>query len=278
VPKFGIHYIVLRKVQAALEGSSEPALREVGRILDDNPFAASLGCIGPDLLFWAPDYLIVEFLREHVATYDRLKQGWETLKEFAEAIEKNVEDGVDAVIAELEQLPVVGPAIATAVDYAEAFEKIKEAFDNLADGFDAEMEQALLVRVLGLDSSGVFQSITQARSVLHGQFQSTQQAGREEMDWYWFEMLHYRNTGDFVKALIRNAEASGDEQQMAYAYGYATHYVTDLVGHPFVNTISGSPYRMNVQRHLVIENFMDQCCSKKWVSACMTTFPPASPR
>jgi hypothetical protein len=256
MPKHGIHYLVLQKMQAKLEDSSEAGDRDLGQILRDNPFAASLGCIGPDLLFWAPDYAVVQQLRDLVENYDRIRRTWETLDEVIEAILDNVEEGVEAVITALEQIPVVGPAIAVAVDYAEAFDAIASEFDKLVAAFKDELKQALFIRILGLD--GTAEGVTLARSLFHGLFQCSQQAGREEMDWYWFEMLHYRNTGDFVKALIRNAEASGDIQQMAYAYAYVTHYATDFVGHPFVNTISGSPFRMNVQRHVVIENFMDQ--------------------
>jgi hypothetical protein len=258
MPKYGIHFIVLEKVKSRLEGSNDPARQALGRILGEHKLAASVGCIGPDLLFWAPDYALVESLRDLVTTYDTLRRSWETLEEFADAIEDHIEEGVDAVLVALEQIPVLGPVLATVSDYHDAFEAIDSAFGNLAAGFRDEVAQALFVRTLGLDSAGGSESNTLARSLFHGLFQSTQQAGREEMDWYWFEMLHYRRTGAFAKALIRNAEDSGDEEQMAYAYAYATHYAADLVGHPFVNTISGSPYRINVQRHVVIENFMDQ--------------------
>ena len=258
MPKFGIHYIVLSKVLERLSSADDPESQELARIIGNNQFAANLGCIGPDLLFWAPDYGIVEGLRDLVAAYERIMKVYDVLDEVVETIEETVEEGVDAVLDSLEAVPIIGPAIAEIHEYHDAIEAIEAKFRNLGGTLKDEIAAALFVRVLGLDSAAGSDGNTLARSLFHGIFQSTLQAGREEMDWYWFEMLHYRNTGDFARALIRKAEDSGDETQMAYAYAYVTHYATDVVGHPFVNTISGSPYRMNVQRHVVIENFMDQ--------------------
>jgi hypothetical protein len=31
------------------------------------------------------------------------------------------------------------------------------------------------------------------------------QGNYEEQDWFWFDMLHYRGTGDFIRALITAA-------------------------------------------------------------------------
>lgn len=258
MPKYGIHYIVLSKALARLSSADDPESQELARIIGNNQFAANLGCIGPDLLFWAPDYGIVEGLRDLVAAYDRIMEVYDVLDEVVETIEETVEEGVDAVLDSLEGVPIIGPVIKEIHEYHDAIEAIQAKFRNLGGSLKDEIAAALFVRVLGLDSAAGSHSNTLARSLFQGIFQSTLQAGREEMDWYWFEMLHYRNTGDFARALIRNAETSGDEAQMAYAYAYVTHVATDVVGHPFVNTISGSPYRMNVQRHVVIENFMDQ--------------------
>jgi hypothetical protein len=270
MPKFGIHYIVLKKLQEKLEADDDAASQELARILRENQFAASLGCIGPDLMFWTPDYTVVEKLRGPVEAYEEIMRAYDALMAPIEAIEKKIEEGIEEVLDELERLPPpIGPTISnirvaleTIEEYEEAIEAIEQLFTYQLDAFKEEIGQAVFVRILGLDSAAGFEKTTLARSLFQGIFQSCCQAGREEMDWLWFEMLHYRKTGDFAKALIRNAEDSGDEEQMAYAYAWVTHYAADLVGHPLVNTISGSPFRMNVQRHVVIESFMDQW---KWI-------------
>jgi len=270
MPKFGIHYIVLKKLQEKLEADEAAGSQVLARILRENQFAANLGCIGPDLMFWTPDYAVVENLRGPVEAYDEIMRAYDALMAPIEAIEKKIEDGIEDVLDEMEQLPPpvgdtirnIRGALETIEEYEEAIEAIEQLFTRQIDAFKEEIGQALFVRILGLDSAAGFEKTTLARSLFQGLFQSCCQSGREEMDWYWFEMLHYRKTGDFAKALIRKAEDSGNEEQMAYAYAWVTHYAADLVGHPLVNTISGSPFRMNVQRHVVIESFMDQW---KWI-------------
>jgi hypothetical protein len=76
-----------------------------------------------------------------------------------------------------------------------------------------------------------------------------------ELKWYWFDMLHYRRTGQFAQNLFNNA---GDNQELqAFAYGYLSHIATDTVGHPFVNQVCGTAYRLDNWRHVTAENFMD---------------------
>lgn len=72
--------------------------------------------------------------------------------------------------------------------------------------------------------------------------------------WWWMDLLHYRNTGAFASALIRNA--SGPAQE-SYARGYMTHVAGDVCGHPFINSIVGGPFRNHAYRHLVLESLAD---------------------
>ena len=41
---------------------------------------------------------------------------------------------------------------------------------------------------------------------------------------------------------------TGNPNLIAYSLGYTTHYVTDVVGHPFVNQVVGGPWRLYWQR------------------------------
>jgi hypothetical protein len=68
-------------------------------------------------------------------------------------------------------------------------------------------------------------------------------------------MLHYRRTGLFARGLVRPDGLT--PRQRAFAYGYLSHVAADVVGHPYVNSIVGAPYRLNVQRHVTAENFQD---------------------
>ncbi|MBK8622538.1 MAG: zinc dependent phospholipase C family protein [Saprospiraceae bacterium] len=76
-------------------------------------------------------------------------------------------------------------------------------------------------------------------------------------DWWWFDALHYRKTGKFTKALLDDSSLSSDDPKYLYALGYLTHYSADTVGHPYVNLISGGPYRSHAQRHKTGENYQD---------------------
>lgn len=261
MPKYGIHYLVLDKTIKKLKDqrSTNAEADRLYKILNNNRFEANLGAIGPDMLFWAPDYSIVKSVQDLVNIYNEVDKHLDALKELGETIEEAIEKPLTDFKNALANLPIVGPVINEAFEWHEAFEHIKESYEQVFGGIEDEIKQALFVKIIGLD--GTFKGPTQARSLFQGLFQPALQAGKEETEWYWFDMLHYRNTGDFVKNLVANAEASGNDSLKAYAYGYMTHYATDLVGHPFVNTVSGAPYRISVQRHVVIENFMDQ---SKW--------------
>lgn len=89
----------------------------------------------------------------------------------------------------------------------------------------------------------------------------------DHSQWWWFDTLHARRTGDFVTELldIARGEATGGdsetaqrEQLLSYAIGYLSHMASDVVGHAYVNSIVGGPYRLNqAQRHTVQEKIMD---------------------
>ena len=245
-----------------LASSNSNSERVIGNIINNNRAAANLGAIGPDLLFWAPDYDFVQGLRNLLVPFKDLKKAIGDIEDVVEAISEGFENVInlpkDIVLGKLRQSPIrlVSDMAIAASKLDEFMNKAKE---NLGDNFDAiksEFLPAICLHGLGMDAGK--ETFTIARSVFQGQFGSGNQIGKEEQDWYWFDMLHYRKTGDFTKKLIENAEASNNDELKAYAYAYVTHYVADTVGHPFVNTISGSPFRIAAQRHAVIENYMDQ--------------------
>ncbi len=262
MPKYGIHYIVLDEMSKKLASSSSVKEKNMAKCITTHRAAANLGAIGPDLLFWAPDFEFVDGLRNFIKPLIQLR---ETLKDIDEVVDA-IKDGFDTlanlpkniVLDNLKSSP--NPFVSsTATRVASLDLFIIDAKKNIEANIDAiksEILPAICLKGLGMDSG--LEAFTLARSIFQGQFGSGNQIGKEEQDWYWFDMLHYRKTGDFAKRLIENAEASNNDELKAYAYSYVTHYVTDTVGHPFVNTISGSPFRMAAQRHAVIENYMDQ--------------------
>ncbi len=77
----------------------------------------------------------------------------------------------------------------------------------------------------------------------------------DDMDkWWWMDVLHYRRTGLFASALLKNA---ANDRERAYARGWMTHVAGDVCGHPYINSIVGGPFRNHAHRHLVVERVVD---------------------
>ena len=91
--------------------------------------------------------------------------------------------------------------------------------------------------------------------------------------WYWADYLHYIRSGRFASTLVRNS--TGNDFHHAYALGYLTHYVTDVVGHPYVNQVVGAPWRLAWQRHHLVENFIDAYVWDRWHSPLPKPAPPS---
>ncbi len=53
------------------------------------------------------------------------------------------------------------------------------------------------------------------------------------------DLTHYVRTGDFVQALIRDAQ---DLNEYAFALGALSHYISDIHGHPYINLAVGIEY------------------------------------
>src|SRR2546430_11876401 len=85
-------------------------------------------------------------------------------------------------------------------------------------------------------------------------FEPRRQQDRPREEWFWADVLHYWRSGKFVENLVARAKASGNPNLIAYAYGYVSHYATDVVGHPYVNQVVGAPWRLYWQRHHLVEN------------------------
>ena len=49
---------------------------------------------------------------------------------------------------------------------------------------------------------------------------------------FFSDLVHYTRSGDFVLALLKDAQASGDINDYAFALGSLAHYAADNLGHP----------------------------------------------
>ena len=92
----------------------------------------------------------------------------------------------------------------------------------------------------------------------------------------WLLGAFSEKSGKFARKLIENARATGDPNLLAYAYRYLTHYVTDTVGHPYVNRVVQGPWRVYWQRHHLVENFIDAYAWDRWHVSNLLPTPPST--
>jgi Zinc dependent phospholipase C len=105
-------------------------------------------------------------------------------------------------------------------------------------------------------------------------FEPARQKDLPREKWYWADYLHYIKSGEFAFHLIQKAKLTGNDKLVAYAYGYLTHYVTDVVGHPYVNQVVEAPWRLYWQRHHLVENFIDAYVWDRWHTSNVPPVPP----
>jgi hypothetical protein len=68
------------------------------------------------------------------------------------------------------------------------------------------------------------------------------------------EFLRWHNSGEFAENLLK---AASTDQEKAFALGWITHVASAVTGEPFINNISGGPYRTHWWRNRFVSNFVD---------------------
>lgn len=198
----------------------------VGSVLSSHPKEANFGSIGPDMVFWADWGGITPFVNAVFDVFHTLDGVYEKLA----ALWKPIGDAIDKVET------VLTGGLSDSISETTAY-------------CSAILNTAMLDLIT--DKVNYFEN------VLHPEFQKASSGPFPEKGWNWLDFLHHRRTGEFNKALIRRAQASGDPGQRAYAYGWLSHVTADVVGHAYVNQAVGGPWRSHFQRHHIQENFMD---------------------
>lgn len=245
MPKYGIHHVVITDAIGQLLASSHAPSQDAGSQLAANADMAMLGAIGPDLFFWGMDYEIVDKLftlykniEEVVDLYNKVVQ---PIRDIRDAVVEPIEDAVETL------------APTTVALIRSLIEEMRET----AELFKSAVSTGLFAGVItGANALTDLAGLPTLAAAFFQAFLPPLQFNQPEAQWYWFDMLHYRNTGDFGRRLVTNAQG-GTQQQRAYAFGYLSHIATDLVGHAYVNQVVGGPYRLHVQRHVTVENWMD---------------------
>lgn len=215
-------------------------------------------------------------------------------------------DSADALQSRYAILGAMGPDIFyMMLDYGDPEQRLEDVALKIAGTFRCVGELSSQVNNLvnsALDTLtlGVWQDIQDVFSNLKGIlvdgildllvdqfnpwyfFLPLRQVDDYQENWYWADYLHYVNTGCFTQKLLDNGaaqQAAAPDSPTAkclsaYALGYLTHYISDTVGHAWVNRIVESPWRNTWQRHHLVENFID---AHIWATWHNEGSPPADP-
>ena len=232
MPTSGTHITIVQRIAAdpkyqPLLGNPDPTLAE------DDPAAikmkyACLGACGPDIFYALADY--GGELQDLEDFLTKMAGSFQCLGELSEQINRYIGQDIDLIMNDL-----TGGLMAS----------LKETF-GLIGGVISE-------GLLALVASGVN---------LWPVFEPARQQDEPRSSWFWADYLHYIRSGAFVRTLLEKSK--GNDNLHAYALGYLTHYVTDVVGHPYVNQVVGAPWRLAWQRHHLVENFIDAYVWDRW--------------
>ena len=213
---------------------------ELGALLEANKDVAYLGSIAPDIYFLAPD----------ISNEQRSILNW-------------LFDMYDKIISPMVNL------------YEDYIKPIEDELEEITEPIDHILNELTcgILHDLGEDGEAIVNEITETigtflmalatKSIdFFRLFTPPIQEGEKESNWFWFDMLHYRSTGEYVKKLVQALPGPDAPEEsygvgLAYAMGHLTHIAGDVTGHAYVNQIVGGPYRAHNRRHHIMENFMD---------------------
>jgi len=279
MPKFGTHIVI-----------GEEVARKIGRSdwLADDSFghALRLGAVGPDITLFLFDPVegdpensfVFKALQEGLGVYAKFRTFRDKLAELEAYLGEPPKDLADWFTAgfSTSMLETVGLSIHSFISalkvvvYFDSRLKITNPLADLpedvrrllsANGVIPEINQPSIEFSPKLDPGDVT-----APGYIFRYFggpYSDDPPYKEGFDvgdyskWWWMDILHYRRTSKFARRLVELAEISGSEIQLAYAYGYMSHVAADIVGHPYVNSMVGGPFRNHALRHMVIESLLD---------------------
>ncbi|OUS01055.1 hypothetical protein A9Q86_09940 [Flavobacteriales bacterium 33_180_T64] len=245
MPKWGIHSLILEKALEKLDSVENNEITDHLNDIKANKDMALLGSIGPDLFFFSPDYEAVDKIFQLYKNIEKVIAPFKKIANTIKEIKDTVTEPVDAII---------GSMVPNTV---ELIQLAKEEIEETINVFSSLVRTGLLTGVVeGANIVTDAAGWNKATGKFFDEFLPGMQTNKPETDWYWFDMLHYRKTGEFAKNLVEIASI-GTPKQRAYAYGYLSHITGDVVGHAYVNQVVGGPYRLASQRHVVVESFMD---------------------
>ncbi len=285
MPNLAFHFEVLDQVIAKLQSMSDP---RAAKLIANKKFAV-LGALGPDLLRYNPitptlakslvklanDPTLLNLPAPTAANPNPLETlllndlGLAGLAE----LQANPMGGIYSVVFSMLVEPL-WPTINSISSFLAALNVVVQAQDQLGLIPFATKISTILSEANSLKSKvGVIQQLTAVIAVILAlppwmeQSQVPIPAPTDPTGDRLFEFLRWHHTGDFARKLLATAST---DQEMAYAIGYLVHVAASVTGEPFVNDITGGPYRTHWWRNRLVSNFIDS-----WVFGFFET--PASP-
>ncbi len=260
MPGPAMHHMIADRLRAAISARqglgptlTADAYDRIAQSLNDprNLPYLFLGCQGPDFLFFNTKDLSPA-VGSMVSTYYDVT---DFIENFKREIEKLIPQPV------LDALAALDEATNEVITSSSTLSEIQQLFGDMqavTDAMSANLTEALKrfvaeFSVFELVGHPYRDGIPEGPKPPGFSVSAERATGKNE--WWWFDALHYRKTGKFAQFLLEKTEPGSPLH--LYAIGYLTHVTADTVGHPYVNSISGGPYRSQAQRHKASENFQD---------------------
>lgn len=210
-----------------------------------------LGCQGPDFLFFNTKDMpgpIKDFATAYFDVTDFIENFKRDLKGLVP------QPVLDALAAMDEAANAVVTSSSTLTELQQTFGDMQQVVDALsATLLEAVKRFVSEFALFDLISHPYRDGVPEGDKVSGFSVPAERATGKNE--WWWFDAMHYRKTGKFARRLLEKT-TPGSPLHL-YAIGYLTHVTADTVGHPYVNAISGGPYRSQAQRHKASENYQD---------------------
>ncbi len=218
-----------------------PEEKELLRLVTQHRDVYLLGSIAPDTFVLAPDFgdWSVDLLRILTTFYD---DAVAPIVAFYDDHLRPIEEGIDA----LEQ------AAQDVLDQATC--GLASGLETIAADLQANLEGVVRGLVLNLATRTVNIFDALVPPLQKGEDVDGSQINPAALGWTWFDMVHYRHTGDLIHKMWSLAK---NDVERAFVLGWVTHYAADTIGHAAVNAMVGGPYRSHNQRHHFIENMLD---------------------
>ena len=244
MPSVGFQFTVLDKAATKLAGDIR------GNILTGNTKYGHLGALGPDLLKYVP---------ANSALLDKLDtQGINglSLTDLATMAQTPVMVGYGMLFRKV--VLKLWPAVADISKFLDDMSTIANAEDTDAlKGKKADLD-ALGPRFDSLQSLGVDgKALLEVLAIVVGlrpPIQGAVQPWKPDKQ-RPYEFARWHKTGDLCRNLL--AGAGADDELKAYAYGFMSHVASSVTSTPFVNSITGGPYRSHWWRTRLVDNHVD---------------------